>query len=287
MKQSKKLFVVEAPISEGSSSRGSQRAFSFLRKHGLPETLPNAQFKPLTRVLPRFDNKAEAHNVAKVMRTNKRLLRVLEPALRRGQIAVTIGGDHSVAIGTLASTLSVYGEDIAVVYVDAHADINTEKTSITGNIHGMPLASAMGLCCKSLTLGQNRLVGSNVYMFGTRSVDDAEWQILSEQKVNVWTAVDVKQLGAESIANQIIEATKGKKVHVSFDVDCIDGSEFTSTGYVVPAGPHFDDVTEFLSRILHNCDVVAFDCVEYNPTVDKADDYKKVLKVLSLLNGLC
>ncbi len=285
MKQQPKYFVVEAPLSEGSASQGSEKTYNFLCAKGLKTTINSAQFKRMCRVRPLFDFNGEAHNVKRVMRTNKRLLKVLVPAQQRGQTVVTVGGDHSVAIGTISSSLTVYGEkNVAVVYVDAHTDINTEKTSLSGNIHGMPLASVMGLCSPALTLCDKKLNGSNVFVVGARSIDSAEYGILQAQNVHVITAEEAKKQGIKSVAEQIVQSVQGKKVHISFDVDAIDGGEFASTGYVLPNGLGFSQITLFLQYVLQNADVVAVDCVEYNPRLDKTNDYKKVLEVLSLLN---
>ena len=173
--------LVEAAVSCGSPTRGSERAFDALVGAGLPALFGNAALEPMEKLPPcpvwpeglrHFDTVME---VCRRLRSNT--LKVLE----RGEYPVVIGGDHSCAMGTLAALGEFYGaENLAVVYVDAHTDINTDQTSESGCIHGMDLAAACGLCCDGLTVGKNKvnLLGENLHIIGARSIDPPEYGVV-------------------------------------------------------------------------------------------------------------
>lgn len=203
---------------------------------------------------------------------SRRLRANLLAALEEGRFPVVVGGDHSVAMGSLAALGEFYGADnVAVVYIDAHADINTEKTSVSGCIHGMDLAAACGLCCDALTVGKNKvnLLGENLHIIGARSIDPPEYAILAEQGAHVHTAEAVRRQGVEAVLAQVLPALAGKRVHISFDVDSLDPAEFSATGYNIPDGLTLGDVRAILGAALRTGQVCAFECVEYNPALDR------------------
>ena len=263
--------LVEAAVSCGSPTRGSEGAFVALVGAGLPALFGNAALEPMEKLPPcpvwpeglrHFDTVME---VCRRLRSNT--LKVLE----RGEYPVVIGGDHSCAMGSLAALGEFYGaENLAVVYVDAHTDINTDQTSESGCIHGMDLAAACGLCCDGLTVGKNKvnLLGENLHIIGARSIDPPEYGVVERTGAHLHTAQEIRERGLEAVLADILPALAGKRVHISFDVDVLDPAEFTATSYNIPEGLTAAAAERILSNLLDTGRTVSFECVEYNPAMD-------------------
>ena len=263
--------LVEAAISCGSPTRGTEGAFDALVGAGLPGLLGGARLLPMDKLAPCPRWPQGLRHLDTVMEVCRRLRANVLDALGRGEYPIVIGGDHSCAMGTLAALGEFYGaENLAVVYVDAHTDINTERTSESGCIHGMDLAAACGLCCGELTVGKNKvnLLGQNLHFIGARSIDPPEYGIVERVGAHLHTAQEVRERGLEAVLADILPALEGKQVYISFDVDVLDPSEFTATGYNIPEGLTAAEVKRILSAVLDTGRTVSFECVEYNPVRD-------------------
>lgn len=264
--------LVEAAVSCGSPTRGSEGAFDALVGAGLPALFGGARLLPMDKLVPCPRWPQGLRHLDTVMEVCRRLRTNVLDALGRGEYPIVIGGDHSCAMGTLAALGEFYGaEDLAVVYVDAHTDINTERTSESGCIHGMDLAAACGLCCDKLTVGKNKvnLLGENLHFIGARSIDPPEYGIVERVGAHLHTAEEVRERGLEAVLAEILPALEGKQVYVSFDVDVLDPSEFAATGYNIPEGLTAAEVERVLSAVLGTGRTCAFECVEYNPVRDQ------------------
>ncbi len=282
-------FVIqEARICRGSPTSGSENACTFLAENGA------FRMFSVTDVF-RAEGSAKANEpcpgnmkyLGEVMAVSSALYENTLLSFKNGAFPITIGGDHSCAIGTIGAAGDFFGESgLAVVYIDGHADINTENSTLTGFIHGMPLASSLGLCDKRLTVGKNtkKINGENVYIIGARSIDDNEYPIIRENGVHLYTAGDVRRRGMTDIMNEVCGSIKNKAVHVSFDVDFLDKDVFPATGYLMPDGLDCGDAREAIARIMSTGKVVSFDCVEYNPSLDKDKTcMKKLTSLLELI----
>lgn len=265
--------LLEAAVSCGSPTRGTEFAYDALVGAGLPALLDGADCCPMEKLAPCTQYPPRLLHLDTVMAVSRTLRANLLSALEGGQFPVVIGGDHSIAMGSLAALGEFYGaENLAVVYIDAHADINTEQTSVTGCIHGMDLAAACGLCCDALTVGRQKvnLLGKNLYILGGRSIDPPEYRILAEQGAHLYTPEQLAEDGLEQVLSQLLPALAGKRVHISFDVDSLDPSQFSSTGYLLPNGLTLAQVRAILGAVLGTGQVCSFECVEYNPSLDRA-----------------
>lgn len=288
-KNTAKYLICEAPVCVGSPTNGTQNAYSSLKQNGL-ETLfgEKALFCDFEGEREVFDAKPnkKLKGLSTVMLVNNQNYRNMLNGHLNGLIPVCLGGDHSLAMSSIAALSDITGpNDLAVVYIDGHTDINTAESSLTGYIHGMPLAEALGLCPKELDIGENKihLYGENLYIVGARSIDPEEYVICEKQGVHLYTADDVKSRGAEEILNEILNDIGDKKIHLSFDVDSVDGDEFPSTGYVMPNGLSFDCVYGILKKIIER-GISSLDVVEYNPLLDSdGTDRKKLFKIFNLL----
>ena len=280
--------LVEAAISCGSPTQGTEGAFDALVEAGLPALFGGARLLPMEKLAPcpRWPN--GLRHLDTVMEVCRWLRANVLDALGRGEYPVVVGGDHSCAMGSLAALGEFYGaENVAVVYVDAHTDINTEKTSESGCIHGMDLAAACGLCCGALTVGRNRvnLLGENLHFIGARSIDPPEYGIVERVGARLHTARRVRERGLEAVLAEILPALEGKHVHISFDVDVLDPGEFSATGYNIPEGLTVAQVERTISAVLDTGRTCSFECVEYNPVMDRSKkDLNTLMGILQLVS---
>ena len=260
-------------MSCGSPTRGSEGAFDALVQAGLPGLFGDARLAPMEKLAPCGVWPDGLRHLDTVMEVCRRLRANALTALERGEYPVVIGGDHSCAMGTLAALGEFYGaENLAVVYVDAHTDINTDRTSASGYIHGMDLAAACGLCCDALTVGRSKvnLLGENLHIIGARSIDPPEYGVIRQAGAHLYTAPEVRtrKQGLEDVLARVLPALEGKRVHISFDVDVLDPAEFAATGYTIPDGLSAAQVERILGAVLDTGLTCSFECVEYNPTMD-------------------
>ena len=285
----KAFCICEAPISVGSPTRGSEDAFAALRQAGAFDRLAGAIFCRFEgeRTAPDTLHDPRLRDFDTVMQVNRRHYRHMAAALADGRFAVSIGGDHSIAMADIAAAANAAGADrLAVIYVDGHTDINTEKTTLTGYIHGMPLAAALGLCDPRLRVNDRPydLLPANLYIVGARSIDPAETRIIEEQGIYLATASTVKTRGAQAVADEVIAAVGDRPTLLCFDVDVIDGAAFPATGYVMPDGLSIADTETLLQAFIGRTRLVSFECVEYNPHRDPDGQCRRTLeRMLALL----
>jgi len=284
----RRFALLEAAISCGSPTRGSEGAFDALVGAGLPGLFGDAALLPMEKLAPCERWPRGLRHLDTVMEVCRRLRSNVLTALGRREHPIVIGGDHSCAMGTLAALGEFYGpEDLAVVYVDAHTDINTDQTSASGCIHGMDLAAACGLCCDALTVGKNKvdLLGGDLHIIGARSIDPPEHGILEQVGAHLYTAREVRERGLEHALGRILPALEGKHVHISFDVDVLDPAEFTATGYNIPEGLTVAQVKRILGAVLDTGLTCSFECVEYDPTSDPdGKDLDTLMGIMKLVS---
>ena len=187
--------------------------------------------------------------------------------IKQGNRPLTIGGDHSIAIGTLSGSLEYYGDTLSTVWVDAHADINTMKSSPSGNLHGMPLAFVSGLQENILNI-QNELDFDNLIYFGLRDLDEFEESVIEER--------NIKNLTSEELNNdkEIEFHVNTENIHLSLDVDVLDPQYMKSTGTRVENGINLDKLQEILDWTKNQGNIVSIDLVEYNPLCSDSDEDK-------------
>lgn len=276
-----KISLLEAPVCKGSPTVGSQEAFRDLIANRL-QTL----FGEDVRVLPMEEDASPRRGEAfsdqtteEVMSVSRRLYETVRRELAEGRFPLVIGGDHSAAIGSIAGASAATGaETLSVVYLDGHTDINTEESSLTGYIHGMTLASAMGLCSDRLTVGRKvNLLGKNIHIVGARSIDDGEYPILRKNGVHLYPADELRRRGLAAVIEELRRGIAGRFVHLSFDVDFLDGAVFSSTSYRMPDGMDVAALRQLLDGIFSAGHVISMDVVEYNPLLDADGRDRKTL----------
>ncbi len=280
-----KTALIEAPICKGSPTDGSQFAYRVLTQFGLASRFADAVLCPMAPPDPVGEECPTMKYVSEVMEVSRKLCETVGGILREGGFPVVIGGDHSAAIGSIAGASSVWGADrLAVIYIDGHTDINTEVTTETGFIHGMSLAAAMGLCDPRLTAGRRvNLLGRNTVILGARSIDPGEYPIITAQQVTLITAEEIRKRGMKETIREVLGRLTVPAIHISFDVDFLDETAFSSTGYRMPDGLTPDDAAEALRACFDDGRVCSLDCVEYNPLMDETGaDREKLFRLLDL-----
>ncbi len=284
----KKLAVIEAPICAGSPSDGSQYAYQTLKP--IIQQIFGEQAAFFDRApsekkgLPQRDH---LRSLDEVVDVSRRVWRDVTSALAGGMLPLIIGGDHSVAMGSIAGAAEHFGADaLSVVYIDGHTDIHTDQTTETGCIHGMPLAQAMGLCRDDLNIGKEKvhLHGENLSIIGARSIDEGEYPIIRSNGVHLISAEDAKARGMDAVMHDVLAQIKTPCIHISFDVDCMDGEVFPATGYRIPKGLTKQEAFLAVEQTLATGKVVSMDLVEYNPRMDRDGRCMEILyELLSML----
>lgn len=225
-------------------------------------------------------NKYYAHDNLKyleaITEVNTNLAHSVYTSLKSDSFPLIIGGDHSVGLGSI-SGVSRTIKDFAVVWMDAHGDINTHDTSDSGNIHGMPLAKAMNIGHEDLTniyFEGQKVKPENVYILGARDLDAGEIALIKKLNMTVYSAGVMNQRGSETVVKEVLSDIKRKNldyIHLSFDLDFIDASAVPGTGTPVAQGISVEDTKIALKTLATSKLVKSMDFVELNVLLDKND----------------
>lgn len=211
-------------------------------------------------------------NLDEVRDYSEALAKATSSSVENNKFPLTIGGDHSLALGSLSGIAPHY-DNLGVIWFDAHGDLNTAETSPSGNIHGMILAELLGVGNEKLTSvnGFNaKLKFENVVLIGVRDLDDGEKELIKEKNILTFSMSDVRELGLNEILNRTLkhlEHTDG--LHLSFDVDSIDPMEVKGTGTKVPGGLFTSEVIMFMEELSKTNKLTSMDLVEVNPLLDE------------------
>ena len=229
----------------------------------------------------KFLSNSKLKYLEQVVAANNGLADKVFSALENNTLPFIIGGDHSLALGSIAGTSKFLGNDLAVIWIDAHGDINTDETSPSGNIHGMPLAASMGIGYKKLTsifFDDFKVKPENVFILACRDLDAGELALIDELNMNVWTNKDINDKGPTIVINELLSLIKEKNIkniHLSYDIDCLDPEYVPGTGTPVSDGLSFTESKILLEPILSTSLVRSIDFVEYNPDLDKNNRTKE------------
>jgi len=197
--------------------------------------------------------------------------RSLTMKYNQGDFLINLGGDHAISMGTVPLMVLLY-PDIKVVWIDAHADINSPETTLSGNKHGMPVHFMSEL---SGTSTYNKLKLDQLCYYGIRDLDPPEKEIISKCSIKNFTTNDIKS-DRNKIIDNIDEWIGESPVHLSLDVDALDPSIFPSTGVPAENGLSIDDILLLCERIKEK-KLVSMDFVEFNPEIGTEDEVTKSL----------
>ncbi|HLS23112.1 MAG TPA: arginase [Pseudogracilibacillus sp.] len=277
----KEIALIGVPMDLGQTRRGVDMGPSAIRYAGIVERLEKLDYTIYDLgdidVPQRRDgvNKEELplRNLEEIAIANERLARVIDEQVALNRFPLVLGGDHSIAIGTIAGISNHY-ENLGLIWYDAHGDINTAETTPSGNIHGMPLAVSLGLGHKRLTsiLKDNpKVKPENVVLIGVRDLDEGEKELLKKLNIKVYTMHEIDRLGMPRVMEEVISYIKARTdgVHLSFDLDGIDPSEAPGVGTPVIGGITYRESHLALEMLSEANIVTSVEFVEVNPMLDE------------------
>lgn len=291
------INLIGVPLYFGCDKKGVDLSPDILRNNGLIDILEkhnhkvfdlgNLHVKQMSEQDKFKDNKSMKY-LSPVVELNNNLAQSVYCSLNSGYFPLVIGGDHALGLGSICGASKHFNNDLAVIWIDAHGDINTDKTTPSGNIHGMPLAAAMGLGNESLTdiyFTDRKVNPKNVYIIGARALDQGELDLMKEVDLKLWKTSEVKELGCEKIINDILTDLNKKgitNVHISYDIDSLDANIVPGTGTPVENGLNVDEVNYILEKLLKSGLITSMDFVELNTKLDSTDQTLNV--ALELFN---
>ncbi|WP_040225659.1 arginase [Bhargavaea cecembensis] len=289
----KEISIIGVPADFGQSRRGVDMGPSAIRYAGVEERLQELVREirdegdiPLDTDLPRDQSGTNLKNLPAVTKGNEKLAAKVSETVKDGRFPLVLGGDHSIAIGTLAG-LSEHYSNLGVIWYDAHTDLNTAETSPSGNIHGMPLAVAMGLGHEDLTsIGDGPKVNpENIVVIGARSVDPGERELVKEKGIKVYTMHEIDRDGMKAVmedALRYLESRGVDGIHLSLDLDGLDPLYTPGVGTPVQGGISYRE-SHLAMEMLHSSGkITSAEFVEVNPILD---EYNKTADVAVGLMG--
>jgi arginase len=220
-----------------------------------------------------------ARYLQQIAHTCGRLADLVEKTAAAGSMPMVLGGDHSVAIGTIAGMSAHFrarGQKVGLLWIDAHADMNTPESSPSGNVHGMPLACSIGLGARELTHLRGyapKVDPTNVAIVGLRSVDEIERLNVRGTGVHPFTMRDIDERGLRSVIREAIEhASRGAAgFHLSFDMDAVDPREAPGVGTPVRGGFTYREAHLVMETVCDSGLMTSLEIVEVNPVLDEAN----------------
>ena len=280
------IAIIGAPLDLGAGRRGVDMGVSAVRFAGLGqrltdlgykvEDLGNVSTEQPERVPPGPDN---ARYLPQIAHTCARLAECVEASLARSRVPLVIGGDHSIAVGTVSGAarhLRRGKKRLGLLWIDAHPDMNTPETSPSGNVHGMPLACLIGMGPRKLThlLGfAPKIDPANVALVGIRDVDALEKPHVRNSGVRAFTMRDIDERGMRAVMEEALEiagaGTEG--FHVSLDMDSVDPQIAPGVGTPVRGGLSYREAHLAMEMIGDRGRMTSMDVVEVNPIFDEAN----------------
>ncbi|KAL0953313.1 hypothetical protein HGRIS_004560 [Hohenbuehelia grisea] len=210
-----------------------------------------------------------------VSKVCEKVSQVVEERARAGEIVLTLGGDHSLGMATIGGTIEAH-PDLCVLWIDAHADINTPETTDLGWLHGMPVSFLLGLSqMPEYAWTKGRLHPSRIAYIGLRDIEAGEKATLKKHGIKAFSMHHVDKFGITKVVEMALDAVnpgRDRPIHLSFDIDALDPSIAPSTGTPVRGGLTFREGRYICEAVAETGRLVAMDMVEVNPSLtDPAD----------------
>jgi arginase len=282
-KTKRNIEIIGVPVDLGAGRRGVDMGPSAIRIADLELQLEKLGHKvtdsgDLDVMIPETQKVGEGKLRYKtpILATCTELCQKVEEALDKGRTPLVLGGDHSIAIGSVAGSSNHFarqGEHMGLIWFDAHGDANTPETTPSGNIHGMSLAVGLGTGDPDLVnLGGRapKVLPRNTVLIGVRDLDPGEREFLKKSGVSVYTMRDLDERGMRDVVDEAIGAagdgTAG--IHLSFDLDVVDPEDAPGTGTPVWGGITYREAHLAMEMLADRAHIVAVDLVEVNPVLD-------------------
>jgi arginase len=280
------VHLLGVPMDLGSGRRGVDMGPSAIRIAGVADRLAELGHKVVDEgdiVIKNMEELKVGHERARylteIARAAAILARKIERIMGLGHFPLVLGGDHSIAVGTV-SGIAAYarrqGQRVGMLWIDAHGDINTPETSPSGNIHGMPLAALLGFGASELTAVAGpppKVDPANVALVAIRSLDAGEKKRLKETGVQVHTMSDIDRHGVHRVMQKALaRVTDGTDyVHVSFDLDAVDPMVAPGVGTPVKGGLDYREAHLIMEVIADAGVMTSLEMVEVNPILDQGN----------------
>ena len=261
--------IIGVPMDLGASRRGVDMGPSAIRYAKLHDKLRGSGIAtindhgnlqvPIREAIDTGNTRAKYYDV--ISDVCERLAGLVETAVKSSSFPIVLGGDHSIAMGTLAGLTRARGAAPGLVWIDAHSDINSPDSSPSGNVHGMPLYFA---------LENGYALREHTVQIGLRDVDEVEKRILRESGVKAFSMTDVDKYGMVALMAEAIKiaGAGGRPIHVSFDMDGIDPSEAPGTGTPVKGGLSYREAHLVMELLYESGQLGSIEMVEINPILD-------------------
>jgi arginase len=281
----RQIRVIGVPLDMGASRRGVDMGPSAMRVAGLEQRLEALGHQVTDGGNIRVEiaetqtsGNERARYLKEITETCTRTAEAVMKALEEGMTPLLLGGDHSLAAGSISGVAEFYrrkGEKIGVLWIDAHSDINTPETSPSGNVHGMPLAALLGLGPEPLgkIFGYApKIAAGNTVLIGVRDIDAAERENIRRAGVaQVYTMRDIDERGMRAVMEEALRAAGSGTAgyHVSLDMDWIDPEDAPGVGTPVRGGATYREAHLAMEIIADHGRLLSFEIVEVNPVIDE------------------
>jgi arginase len=276
----REIAVIGATLDLGAGRRGVDMGPSAIRYAGLEQQLSEKLgvqvtdagnvISPVVETADMGDERARY--LRQILDLCDRLSGLVAEAAERGALPLVLGGDHSVALGSLVGMAKVRGAG-GVVWIDAHGDLNTPETSPSGNVHGMVLAAALGFAGDSFARDGwvlPTVVPSKLALVGVRSLDEGERRLLGKIDAKVFTMSEIDRIGIEPCMREALaHASGGAFLHVSLDMDVVDPDYAPGVGTPVRGGLSYREAHLAMETVAGSGFVDSMDVVEVNPILDR------------------
>lgn len=293
------INMIGVPLFYGCDNPGVEKGPDTLRENNIIEIfknnnnkiydLGNLYVKPMD-VCDKFADDKNMKYLSSVIDVNESLAEVFYNSLNANNFPLVIGGDHSLGLGSLAGASKFFNDDLGVIWVDAHGDINTDLTSPSGNIHGMPLAASMGvgnLNLQNIYFKGRKINPKKVFILCARDLDKGELELIDSLGLNVWTSKIVKEKGIERCVEELLNKIYDlniENIHLSFDIDCANPDLVPGTGTPVKDGISMREAKYIINTLFRTKKIKSMDFVEFNPDIEYETTLNNCLDLLKCVS---
>jgi len=282
----KPIHIINVPLDLGASRRGTDAGPSAFRVARLSAAISKLGYTLTTETdipVPAMETRQTSNTKTRfkdeILAVCESLAEVSKQSIENGEFPLVIGGDHSIAMGTVAGVSAHFkksDQELGLIWFDAHGDMNLPEFSPSGNVHGMPLAHLLGHGDPELSsiLGHSPAVKpEHVVLIGIRAIDRVERDFIRKSGVTAFTMRDIDEQGMSEIARQALEiVNKGTSgFHVSFDLDGCDPEVIPGSGTLVPGGVSYREAHLLLEQCASDGRLTSMEVVELNPFVDQGN----------------
>ncbi|UOY91521.1 arginase [Ectobacillus sp. JY-23] len=291
----KKISIIGMPMDLGQTRRGVDMGPSAIRYAGVVERIKRIGYEvedlgDIAINRPKkyeVDENQKLKNLHQVVEACQELAEKVDDVIERGSFPLIFGGDHSMAVGTLAG-IAKHNKNIGVIWYDAHGDLNTEETSPSGNIHGMSLAASLGYghpLLVNLYGAYPKVKKENVVIIGARALDEGEKDFIREEGIKVYSMHEIDRMGMAAVMEEAISyLSHTDGVHLSLDLDGLDPHDAPGVGTPVIGGLSYRESHLAMEMLAEAGIITSAEFVEVNPILDEKN--KTAITAVALMGSL-